>query len=198
MSHAAAKNIRLVVLWSVIFALLFGVVSLLLPKFYSAQSQVLVISRDRSGIDPYTQAKAAERIGENLIRVLGTTDFYAKVMENPTTNINRDYWNNMTDRARRKEWQKDVTASVVYNTGLINITVYAPTADNAVALSQAVSDTLVSHVWEYVGGDVTLKNVNAPLASRLPARPNLIANMIAGLALGALFCAFWIWRAERG
>ena len=63
MFHLVAKNIKMVFLWALVLGLVSGIVSLLFPKQYSADSRVLIISRDRTGGDPYTQAKSAERIG---------------------------------------------------------------------------------------------------------------------------------------
>ena len=81
MFHLFFKHSKIIFGWGLLVALLSLGVSLLLPHYYSAESRVIIISRDRSGIDPYTQAKSAERIGENLAQVMGTTDFYAKVVE---------------------------------------------------------------------------------------------------------------------
>lgn len=196
-SHVLLKNSRLIFIWGMIFALLAGGVSLLFPKQYSAESQVLVISRDRSGVDPYTQVKSAERIGENMAQVMGTTDFYGKVMELTSVPFNKEYWQGLADRDQRKQWKKDVQASVVYGTGLLNITVYGNTSDEAKNFSDAVTQTLVARGWEYIGGDVALKTVNNPLVSRWPARPNIILNVGIGFAAGVLLAALWVVRYKK-
>ncbi|MBU0545951.1 hypothetical protein KKA13_01720 [Patescibacteria group bacterium] len=166
--------------------------------YYSAESQVLLISRSIAGVDPYTQAKAAERIGENLVQVMNTVDFYNKVMESNTVDFDRARWQNTSERNRRKQWQKDVVGEVVYGTSLLKLTAYARTQSDAQNFSQAITDTLVSRGWEYVGGDVTIKIVSTPLVSRLPARPNYVINAIAGFALGVLLSAWYVSRHKKG
>lgn len=185
----------------VVWGLLVGVVSLgvslLFPKQYSAQSTVLIISRDRSGVDPYTQAKSAERIGENLAQVMSTSDFYDKVLASSAATFNKQRWQDMNERDRRKQWQKDVRPAMAYNTSLLNITVYGPTQDETVALANAVTQTVVSQGSDYVGGDVSLKTVSSPLVSRWPTRPNVALNGAVGFIGGILIAALWIVRYKK-
>ena len=198
MIHVLFKHTRLIILWGVFLALAAGGISFLFPTYYSAESQVLLISRSVAGVDPYTQAKAAERIGENLVQVMNTVDFYSKVMESNTADFDKARWQNMTERDRRKQWGKDVVGEVVYGTSMLNLTAYARTPSDVQAFSQAITDTLVSRGWEYVGGDVTIKIVSTPLVSRLPARPNYFLNSALGFVLGVLLSAWWVLRHKKG
>lgn len=190
------QHLKLLVVWGVLVALLAGGVSFLFPMQYSAVSQVLIISRDRSGVDPYTQAKAAERIGEDLSEVIKTTDFFNKVMISTAT-FNKDLWKTYTERDQRKQWQRDVKPEVVYGTSLIRLTTYASTQDEAKNFCNAVVQTLTSRGWEYVGGDVVFKQVDDPLVSKFPSRPNFAANALAGFVVGAALSALWILRYRR-
>jgi capsular polysaccharide biosynthesis protein len=191
------KHSTLLLVWGLIIGTVAVGLSLLFPLQYSATSQVLIISRNQSGVDPYTQAKSAERIGENLVEVIQTTDFYGKVMEAKTLVFNKDLWKNLSVRDQRKDWQRDVRSEVVYGTSLLRITTYATTPEEAVNLSNAVSQTIVSRGWEYVSGDVVLKQVDDPLASRFPARPNFILNAFAGFAIGVGLLSLWLLKYRR-
>jgi len=198
MLHLLRKHLKIIIVWGVIFAMLSLVVSLLFPSQYSASSQVLIITRDKTGVDPYTQIKSSERIGENLAQVMKTTDFYNKVMENTNVVFDKTRWQNLSDRDQRKNWKKDVQGSMVYGTGLLNITVYSGNQDDARAFSDAVTQTVTTRGWEYIGGDVTVKPVNNALVSRLPDRPNYLANTIIGFVLGVLLASWWTARYKRG
>lgn len=197
MFHLFLKHLRLILLSGFIFALLAGVVSFFLPRSYSAESQVLLISRSFGGTDPYTQSKAAERIGENLAQVLKTVDFYNKVLEMPSANFDKERWKNFTERRARKTWQRDVSGVVAYGTGLLNIKVYSYNKDDTAALANAVTQTLSSRGWEYVGGDVIIKIVNSPLVSLIPTRPNFILNIVLGFVLGVLASGIWVARKKK-
>jgi len=56
---------------------------------------------------------------------------------------------------------------------------------------------VATYGWEYVGGNISLKVVSSPLASRLPARPNFILNTIIGFVVGVLFSSFWVIRYKK-
>jgi len=191
-----SRHIKLIFWWGVFTGVMVVAVSLLFPWRYSATSEVLIISRDKSGVDPYTQSKAAERIGENLAEIMRTADFRQKVMDTNSYNFNRDYWQNMTERKRLKQWSKQVVGSMVYGTSLMSVTVYSDKND-VVAMAQAVNDALTTHGWEYVGGDVSLKTVNSPIISRFIAQPNLFLNGFLGFLAGAAVSAAWVVRYKR-
>lgn len=197
MWHFLRKHIKLLISWGLIVAVCVGVISLLLPTYYSAVTQVLIISRDRSGADPYTQAKAASQIGTNLAQVMQTSDFMNKVLASTDVPFDTSRWNMLTERQKRKEWQKDVKVDVVYDTSLIAVTAFAESQDDAVHFANAIATTLTRHGSDYVGGDVTLKQVDSPLVSRLPARPNLIFNALIGFVVGVLLCSIWLVSYRR-
>jgi len=197
MLHTLEKNAKLIFIWGLVFAVLSIAASLFFPKQYSATSHVLIISRDRAGVDPYTQARSAERIGANLAQVMNTTDFYNKVMGSSAYPFDREPWKNLTDRQQRKKWTKDVQATMIYGGSLLGINVYSYSQAEAVKLSGAVTQTLAAQGWEYLGGDVAIKVVSNPLASRWPARPNLFINATVGLLVGILISSLWVLRYKR-
>jgi capsular polysaccharide biosynthesis protein len=164
------------------------------PK-YSAESSVLIISRDRTGVDPYTQSKSAERIGENLAQVMRTSDFMKKTLES-SVNFNKEKWLNLSDRKQRKQWQKDVQAQVAYGTSLLKIVAYGE-KDDVFGLSTAVTETLATRGWEYVGGDIILKTVNPPIVSRWIARPNVALNTVLGFLAGILLSCAYVYKYKR-
>lgn len=197
MLHTLEKNIKLIVAWALVFAVLSVVVSLFFPKQYSATSQVLIIARDKTGVDPYTQARSAERIGANLAQVMNTTDFYNKVMNSGASTFDREPWKNLTDRQQRKKWTKDVRAAMVYGGSLMEINAFSYNQAEAVNLSNAITQTLASQGWEYLGGDVAIKIVSNPLASRWPARPNMLINAGIGFLVGFFISGLWVLRFRR-
>ena len=197
MLNLLQKHLKLIISWGVIFALLSVLVSVFFPPYYSATTQVLIISRDRSGVDPYTQVKSAERIGENLAQVMKTTDFMNKVMSSGTATFDKTRWQGLTDRKLRKQWQRDVEGTMAYGSSLLNIKTFGRSQDDAKALAAAVTDTVSSRGWEYVGGDVAIKVVNDPLVSSWPTRPNNVMNAGVGLVLGLLLSSWWVLRYKK-
>ncbi len=177
-----------------IVAVLAGALSLLFPLEYRADAGVLIVSKSRYGVDPYTVVKSAERVGENLVQVMKTDDFYEKVKIQEGYGVDWRAFESLTERKKRKYWQKQLQGSVVFGTGVLNISAYHTDAQGARELAGAAADALVSRGWQYVGGDVTMQVVNSPVATDWPVRPNIIINAILGFFIGGLLGAFVVSR----
>lgn len=180
------KRAKLIVLVAIIFAIVGGAVTFLFPLEYRAESQIFIISQTRQGVDPYTTIKSAERIGENLSELLKTDDFFQKVLSQEGFTIDGSRFSSLSDRERRKLWKKSVQGSVVYGTGVFTVTAYHTDPAQAAALSGAAAQTLVSHGWQYVGGDVIIRLVNPPVVSQFPVRPNIVLNAALGFVAGMM------------
>ncbi|MEK7623594.1 MAG: hypothetical protein AAB408_02905 [Patescibacteria group bacterium] len=190
------RQAKIIVLSGVIAASLSVAFGFIFNLEYRAEADVLVISKSRYGVDPYTITKSAERIGENLVAIMKTSDFYEKVMTQWGQGIDtsRFVGDEITERVRRKRWQKAVSATVVYGTGVIRVSAYDEGPGEAISLANAVVDTLARRGWEYVGGDVTIKIVNSPVVGRFPSRPNFPLNAVVAFGCGALLMAIAVLR----
>ncbi len=189
MSHslkAVFKRKRAIILLGVLCAFLSFALTLLFPLKHRADAQILIITKSRFGVDPYTIVKSAERVGENLARVINTTDFYTKVRSYDYGIDWSVYDSAKTEKKRRKLWQKNVSTGVVYGTGILSVSTFDQDPAQALTLAASVSDTLVRRGWEYVGGDVSMKIVNDPVVTQFPVKPNPLTNGIAGLVFGLL------------
>ena len=118
-------------------------------------------------------------------------------MNNTTYSFDREPWKDLTDRQRRKKWTKDVQANMLYGVSLMNIKVYSSSKEETLALSNAITQTMVTQGWEYLGGDVAIKSVSDPLISRWPDRPNFLANASIGFLVGALISSLWVLRYRK-
>lgn len=191
-SKSVARQWKLLVLVGLLVGAVSVGVSFLFPSEYRADAQVLIISKTRAGVDPYTTVKSAERVGENLAAVMQTNDFYEKVKSLPGYTIDWNRFTELNERERRRMWKKTVATSMTYGTGILNVGMYSPSPEEAVQLAGAASRALVENGWEYVGGDVTIKLVNTPVATKWPARPNLLVNGIAGFVGGVILAGLFI------
>jgi len=183
------KRWKLLIFSGILVALFSLLVTSAFPLKYRADAQVLIISKSRYGVDPYTVIKSAERVGENISQVMKTNDFFEKVMMQSNYSIDKDVFESLTEKKKRKLWQETVNTSVVYGTGVLNINVYHKDQDQAKQLAGAVSSALVTRGWEYVGGDVTIKVVNDAVVTKWPVKPNMVVNAVLGFLLGVLVMA---------
>ncbi|PIR74560.1 MAG: hypothetical protein COU35_01620 [Candidatus Magasanikbacteria bacterium CG10_big_fil_rev_8_21_14_0_10_47_10] len=179
------KRSKVIFMTGVIVALVTLLISLLFPLQYRADAQVLIISQSRYGVDPYTVVRSAERVGQNISQVVKTTDFFEKVVEQRQLGLDTSRFENVPELTRRQRWEKTIDASVVFGTGVLNVSAYHTNQEQARRYATAAVTALVEKGWEYVGGDVTIKVVNDAVVSKLPVRPNLLLNTVLGFLVGA-------------
>ena len=197
--HALLKRYKLIIFSGVVLAIvvmaLLWVLSFLriMPLQYRADAEVLIISQSRYGVDPYTAAKSAERVGENLVQVMKTSDFYQKTLSQGKS-LDVSQYEKLSELNRRKLWQKNVTGNVVYGTSVLNVSAYNKNPEEAKKWAGAAAEVLATRGWEYVGGDVVMKVVNEPVATKWPVRPNLFLNALLGFVVGGLLMAWKVLK----
>ncbi|MFA6427659.1 MAG: hypothetical protein WCW16_04445 [Candidatus Magasanikbacteria bacterium] len=184
--HTLLRRWKLLFVFGLIVGILSAGATFLFPLSYRADAQVLIISQSRYGVDPYTVVRSAERVGENIAQVMRTNDFYQKVKEQTSYVIDWNYFEKLNEREKRKLWGKTIVPSVVYGTGVLQVSAYHPNPDQANQLAGAAISALASKGWEYVGGDVAIKVVNDPVVSKWPVRPNVALNAVLGFVVGVL------------
>lgn len=186
------KRWKIIALFGILGAAIAVLLTVLLPipLQYRADAQVLIISDSRYGVDPYTASKSAERVGENLAQVVQTSDFYNKVFAFSTSQLDQSPYQNITEAKRRKLWQKNVEASVVFGTSVMTFSAYHENPDEARRMSGALAQTMITYAKDYVGGDIQMRVVNQPVVSEYPVRPNIPMQLVFGAVLGVLFAAF--------
>lgn len=184
-----------------LFSLLGLVVSLLVsfvqPLKYSSTVRLLVRQDVGATVDAYTASRSEERIADTLTNVLYTTSFFDRVVD-AGFSIDKAYFP-AEDYKRRREWGRTVSASVARGSGLLTIAAYHPNVSQAQQIARAVAFVLSQHAKEYAsGGNIEVKLIDAPLDSRWPVKPNLVANGLSGLVLGGLFgVGYVLIQADR-
>lgn len=194
--HVLGRRWKVIFFTGIFFGLIAGFLTVLFPLEYRADAQVHIVPAARYGVDPYTVVRSAERVGENIAQLLGTSDFYTKVQTAPSSGFDWSYFEQLEERQKRKAWGRAIAPSIVYGTGILNVSTFHPDPNQALALSHAVLTTLETRAVDYVGGDVSIRVVNAPVVTPWPVRPNIFMNALLGFILGSLLMGFLVVRRK--
>ncbi len=179
--RAHAKSVAIITMATVILSLL---LSLLRPIEYGSTIRLLVIQRSALTLDPYTALQSAERIGDNLSQVVYTSTFLDRVIHSGF-DIDQSVFK-FDERKRRKQWGKMVHTEVARGTGMLTVTVYHKDKNQATQIANGIAYVLSVEGWQYTGGDLQIKLVDAPLESRFPLKPNFLLNGSMGFVFGIL------------
>jgi len=178
---------RAIVRVALLGAILAVAFSFLLPREYSSTVRLLVIPRSVGGVDPFTAIKSAERISDNLAQIIETTSFFDRVTRAGFF-IDQSVFSG-DEQKKRRQWNRMVDTTVSRGSGILTVKVYHSDRDQATQIVQAISYVLTTSGWEYIGGDLLIRLLDAPLASRFPARPNFVGNAVSGFMVGAVLGA---------
>lgn len=188
--------------WNIVFAFaLIGAVlglvgSLVQPLQYSSTLSLLIVPKNVSTVDPYTALRSIDRIADSLSQVVYTSTFFDKVMAHNAA-IDQSQFS-ADEIKKRKGWRKIIAVSVNRGTGLMRLTAYHVKATQARTLVESVSDVMIAEGWQYVGGDLEIKLVDAPLESRFPVRPYIPFMVFGGALAGMLFGSLYVaWNHHK-
>ncbi|PIT88105.1 MAG: hypothetical protein COU29_03785 [Candidatus Magasanikbacteria bacterium CG10_big_fil_rev_8_21_14_0_10_36_32] len=188
------KKYKIIVLFCVAGGMMFGLLSLLLPKQYSAESQLYVMTDGRGGMAEVVSIQSVKYLTKSLKYLITTSDFSKKVIDGPDANFDRERWIGLDERTQRYMWKRNVQPCLKEGTGIIRLKVYSENKADALVFSQAVTQTVIQRGFEYLGEGVVVKVVSESIVSKWPARPCYGCNIFLGFLIGGLLSLVWIIR----
>lgn len=157
-------------------------------QLYSSEVELLIVQQQDSEnyVDPYTSQRSAEKLGKNLVSVIGTFDFLNRVIN--TGLVPTDLFSASTEE-RKRQWQNIVDAEMVAETGVLHVTAYGPTMGGAEDIVLGVTQVLTTNASDYHGGGTTvqIKQIDGPVTSDRPVKPNIPLNGILAGLFGVVF-----------
>jgi capsular polysaccharide biosynthesis protein len=152
--------------------------SLFMELKYRTSSTFIVIQEQRFA-DAFTQAKSAEYLAGIMSRIVGTDSFRGVVMNQEP--VLASYLPGDATEAR-KTWHDTVEVRSVGDTGIITISAYHAVPEVSTALVSAIGKALTATASSYLGqtSKVELAQIDGPIISEFPVRPNIFTNGLAG------------------
>ncbi len=176
----------------VVLALL---LSLLQPFQYASTVRLLITQPGSVGLDAFTIEKSNERIAQNLSQLLLTSTFFENILAQ-AQGVDSSYFPS-DEYDRRRLWQKSVQIQLEAGSGLMQVTIYHPDANQAKALVLAATNELAKQAPNYFGSAVRVQVIDAPLNSRWYAKPNFMDNAIYGALIGFMLGIIWSLAKKR-
>lgn len=154
------------------------------PFEYRSTAQMIVVHQNEN-LDSYTASRAAERSAKTLSNVVGTTSFFESVLASDAEI--QDVFG-VSELERRDNWNKSIEVAVTPDTGVLTLSAYSKSAAQAEKIAGAAVMSLATQQWKYLGAgtSATVEMIDAPLTSSSPVRPNIVVNVLGGVAVGLL------------
>ncbi len=167
-------------------------INFILPHYFRANSEFLIMQQQNPNIDAYTAIKGSEQLAYTLKQIILSPAFFQQVIKS-NFDINAAYFG-PTQEKRVKKWQKALQINTVPNTGILKISVYHPQRKQAQEISQAISSLINYSYQSFLGKNDTINVValSDTIVSNKFVKPNAIANTLLGLLLGIAASAAYI------
>ncbi|MFH0853451.1 MAG: Wzz/FepE/Etk N-terminal domain-containing protein [bacterium] len=164
-------------------AVTFGVL-LTRPLQYQARVQLLIIQNQTENQDLLSTLRATEQVGKSLVDVIYTSTFLDKVVATDFP-IQKEFSDNAEER--RIEWRDQVNASVSQQTGIITVSVFNSSKDQAAVLARGIAYVLTNESQEYHGkSNIIVTVVDDVYTKQWPVKPNLAGSTVAAIFFGGL------------
>ncbi len=178
--------------WQTVAILIFMVVAIVfsvstfIPAKYSSQVKMIIIQSHRSeNVDAFSAAKSAEYLSNIVSNVVFTESFIRDMLDAPfEVKKNSSY----SSEERMKIWEKTVDVKKENNTGILTITVFNISRDEAERIAESITWGLNTRGSKYHGGgdSIEIKTVDGPITSEKPVTPNVLLNTLLALIVGAI------------
>lgn len=174
------RKFNTVVIITLVFTLIGLGITLLLPKQYKAEAQLVVLQKANPNIDSYTAQRSIDS-NVNLLIDLVYTDIFFNSVVTDDANIKNLFPENLEDR-RTLFARNIITRS--QGTGFIAVDTYDKSSELALNMNKVVVNKLIEQAKVLVGETATIQVVNQPALYEGVGRPNILINLLGSAILG--------------
>jgi capsular polysaccharide biosynthesis protein len=188
------RKFNAVVIITLLFILVGLGITLILPKQYKAEAQLVVLQKANPNIDSYTAQRSIDS-NVNLLIDLVYTDVFFNNVTTENIDIKNAFPDNLKDR-RTLFARNVITRS--RGTGFISVDTYDESSELALNMNKVVVNKLVEQAQILVGETATIQTVNQPALYEGVGRPNILVNLLGSAILGFIVgIAYAITRKDN-
>lgn len=167
----------------IITAIVFSISALITPKYRSDISVIVIQKQASYKVDAFSAAKSAEYLSDILSKAIYTDTFLNDVIDAPV-GISKKFSD--IPEEKKEEWKKTVDVKKLNNTGIIEISVYDTSRQEAEKIARAVEWGLAVRGDKYHGGGdrIKIELIDGPITSVKPVKPNILLNTLLGFIFG--------------
>ena len=174
------RKFNTVVIITLLFTLIGLGITLLLPKEYKAESQLVVLQKANPNIDSYTAQRSIDSNVSLLINLVYTDVFFGNVIAE-NSEIKAIFPENLEDR--RKLFARNIITRA-RGTGFISVDTYDKSSELALNMNKVVVNKLIEQAKVLVGDTANIQVVNQPALYEGVGRPNIVVHLFGWAILG--------------
>ncbi len=188
------RKFNTVVIITLTFVLVGVGITLILPKQYRAESQLVVIQKANPGIDSYTAQRSIDSNVDLLINLAYTDAFFSSFTVD-NVEIRNAFPENLKDR--RTQFARNVVVQA-RGTGFISVLTYDGSSELALTMNQVAVNKLIDQAKVLLGDTANIQIVNQPSLFDGVGRPDITINLLGSAIVGlAVAIGYVLSRKEN-
>jgi capsular polysaccharide biosynthesis protein len=182
------RKFNTIVIITLLFTLVGLGITLLLPKQYRAESQLVVLQKANPNIDSYTAQRSVDASVNLLIDLVYTDVFFNNVITE-SAEIKNLFPDNLKDR--RTLFARNIVARS-RGTGFISVDTYDKSSELSLNMNKIVVNKLTDQAKSLLGETADIQVVNQPALYEGVGRPNIILNLFGSAILGFIVAIAYV------
>jgi capsular polysaccharide biosynthesis protein len=182
------RKFNTIVIITLLFTLVGLGITLVLPKQYRAESQLVVLQKANPNIDSYTAQRSVDA-SVNLLIDLVYTDVFFTNFATESAEIKNLFPDNLKDR--RTLFARNIVARS-RGTGFISVDTYDKSSELALNMNKIVVNKLTDQAKSLLGETADIQVVNQPALYEGVGRPNIILNLFGSAILGFIVAIAYV------
>ncbi|MDY0302208.1 MAG: hypothetical protein RBR98_00265 [Candidatus Moranbacteria bacterium] len=178
------RKIGGIILFGLVFALISFYALIFSQKRYETTTDYLIVQDQMGTQDFYSLSKSAEYLGGVLSEAVYSGVFINELKN--TEKISATYFPS-NERDAQKKWKKAVKIERSPSLGIMKIKVYDDNKDTSVAISQGISEMMVTKNYLFRGKvNLDVRVLSGPITEKNPSLSEIIAVIFGGFILGCV------------
>jgi len=178
------KKAGFIILFGLIVSLLSFYALIFSQKRYEASTDYLIVQDQMGTQDFYSLSKSAEYLGGVLSEALYSSVFIEEMKS--TNKIDAAYFS-YDEREALKKWNRAVKVERSPSLGIMKIKVYDNNKDTSVAISEAISEIMVTKNYLFRGKvNLDVRVLSGPIVEKNPSLAEIVVVVLGGLVLGCV------------
>ena len=185
------RKIGGIILFGLVFALISFYALIFSQKRYETTTDYLIVQDQMGTQDFYPLSKSAEYLGGVLSEAVYSGVFINELKN--TEKISAIYFPS-NERDAQKKWKKAVKIERSPSLGIMKIKVYDDNKDTSVAISQGISEMMVTKNYLFRGKvNLDVRVLSGPITEKNPSLSEIALVIFGGFLLGILFRIFYLY-----
>lgn len=188
------KKFNTVIIITLIFILVGVGVTLVIPKQYRGEAQLVVLQKSNPNIDSYTAQRSIDANVNLLINLVYTDVFFGNFIAD-NVDIKNAFPENIEDR--RKLFARNILVRSK-GTGFVTVETYDYKSELALTMNKVVVNKIIEQARLILGDAASIQVVNQPALYEGVGRPNILINLFGSAILGfVISIAFVLTRKDQ-